>query len=67
MLVYSNKHKSRLTGMTPAEAKKPSSEADAKTDTELVARRGRRFSICRVGGKVNILRNKKAVGGTTNG
>ena len=48
--------------MTPAEAKKPSSEADAKMAMELVARQGRRFPILRVGDKVKILRKKKVVG-----
>ncbi len=30
MAEYNNKNKHRITGMTPAEAKKPSSEVDAK-------------------------------------
>ncbi len=39
---YNNKNKHRIIGMTPAEAKKPSTEVDAKMAMELVARRGRR-------------------------
>ena len=42
---YYNKNTHRITGMTPAEAKKPSSEVDAKIAMELVARRGRTFPI----------------------
>ena len=62
MAVCDTKNKHRLTGMTPAEAKKPSSEADAKMAMELVARRGRRFPIARVGDKMKNLRKNKAVG-----
>ena len=62
LAVYNNKNKHRIIGMTPAEAKKPSSEADAKMAMELVARQGRRFPILRVGDKVKILRKKKVVG-----
>ncbi len=40
MFEYSNKDKHRITGMTPPEAKKPSSDVDAKIAMELVARRG---------------------------
>ncbi len=46
---YNNKNKHRTSGMTPAEAKKPSSEVDAKTAMELVARRGRKLSILKIG------------------
>lgn len=62
LAVYNNKNIHRITGMTPSQAKKPSSEADAKLAMELVARRGRRFPIVKVGDKVKILRKKKAVG-----
>ena len=48
--------------MTPAEARKPSSEIDAKTAMELVAKRGRKFQILQVGDVVRILRKKKVVG-----
>jgi hypothetical protein len=40
--------------MTPAEAKKPNNEANAKMAMELVARRGRRFQIVRVGDKMKF-------------
>ncbi len=40
MAEYNNKNKHRIKGMTPAEAKKPSGEQDAKAAMELVARRG---------------------------
>ncbi len=45
LAVYNNKNKHRIIGMTPAEAKKPSNEADAKMLMELVARSGWRFPI----------------------
>ena len=48
--------------MTPAEAKKPSSEVDANMAMELVARRGRRFPILQIGDVVRILKKKKVVG-----
>ncbi len=41
--------------MTPAEAKKPSNEADAKMAMELFANRGKRFPVLRVGDKVRVL------------
>jgi hypothetical protein len=50
MAEYNTKNKHRITGMTPAEAKKPSSEVDAKAAMELVARSGRQFSILMIGG-----------------
>ena len=62
MSEYNIKNKHRITGMTPAEAKKTSSEVDAKMAMELVARRGRRFPILQIGDVVRILRKKKAVG-----
>ena len=46
--------------MTPAKAKKPSSEADAKMAMELVARRGRRFPILNIGDIVRTLKKKEA-------
>jgi hypothetical protein len=45
--------------MTPDEAKKPSSEVDAKLAMELVARRGWRSPVFQVGDIVRILRKKK--------
>ncbi len=57
-----NKNKHHTTGMTPAEAKKPSSEVDAKTAMELVARRGRQFQILHIVYIVKVLRKYKAVG-----
>ena len=48
--------------MTPAEAKKPSNEVDAKMAMELVARRGRKFPILQIGDIVKVLRKHKAVG-----
>ena len=59
---YNNKNKHRITGMTPAEAAKPSSEVDAKMAMELVARRGRKFPILNIGDTVKVLRKHKAVG-----
>ena len=43
--------------MTPAEAKKPSSEVDAKMAMELVARWGRKVPILNIGDIVKNLRN----------
>ena len=60
--VSNHKNKHRRTGMTPAEAKKPSSEADAKMAMEMVAIRGRTFPILQVGDIVIILKKKKVVG-----
>ena len=48
--------------MTPADARKPSSESDAKIAVEIAATRGRRYPILRVGDTVRILRKKKQVG-----
>ena len=48
--------------MTPAEARKPSSEADAKVAMEIAASHGRRFPQLRVGDPVRILRKKKLLG-----
>ena len=62
MAEYNTKNKHRITGMTPAEAKKPSSEVDAKANMELVARSGRRFPTLMVGDVVRILRKIKKVG-----
>ena len=59
MAEYNNKNKHRITGMTPTEAKKPSSEVDAKMAMELVARRGRRFPILNIGDTVKILRKRR--------
>ena len=62
LAAYNNKHKHRITGMTPAEARKPSSEVDATAAMELVAIRGRKFPPLRIDDKVKLLRKKKAVG-----
>lgn len=43
MAEYNTKNKDTITGMTPAEARKPSAHVDAETAMELVARRGPRF------------------------
>jgi hypothetical protein len=59
---YNNKNKHRITGMTPTEARKPSSEIDAKMAMELVAKRGRKFPDLQVGDVVRILRKKDRVG-----
>ena len=48
--------------MTPAEARKPSNETDAKIAMEIAAIRGRRYPILRVGDTVRILRKRKQVG-----
>ncbi len=56
---YNNKNKHRIIGMTPSEAKKPSNEVDATMAMELVARKGKRFSILQIGDIVRILRKKK--------
>ncbi len=42
---YNTKSKHRIAGMTPLEARTPSSEADAKTAMDLVAIRGRKFPL----------------------
>jgi hypothetical protein len=52
----------RIKGVTTVEARKPSSEADAKAGMDTVAMRGRRFPILQVGDTVRILKNKKVVG-----
>ena len=62
MAEYNTKSKHRITGMTPLEARKPSSEADAKMAMEMVAIRGRKFPILQVGDTVRILKKKKVVG-----
>ncbi len=62
MKEYNTKSVHRITGMTPLEARKPSSEADAKMGMETVAVRGRRFPILQVGDTVIILKKKKVVG-----
>ena len=62
MMEYNTKNKHRITGMTPQEARKPSSEVDAKANMELVARSGRRFPTIAIGDTVRILRKIKKVG-----
>jgi hypothetical protein len=48
--------------MTPAEAKKPSNEADANIAMEMVAIKGRRFPVLQIDDIVRILTKKKTVG-----
>jgi hypothetical protein len=55
MAVYNNKNVHTATGMTPNEARKPSSEADAKISMELRAKRGRKYPPIRVGDKVRVI------------
>ena len=62
MAEYNYKNKHRITGMTPAEARKPSSEVDAKAAMELVAKRGRTFPMLRIGDVVRIIKKKNPVG-----
>ncbi len=62
MTEYNTTNPHRITGMTPAEAKKPSSEADAKMAMEMVAIRGRKFPVLQMGDIVRILKKKKTVG-----
>ena len=59
LAVYNNKNKHRITGLTPADARKPSSETDAKISMEIAATRGRRFPTLAVGDKVRILRKRR--------
>ncbi len=59
MTEYNTKNKHRLTGITPVEARKPSSEADAEIAMEMAAKRGRKFPILEVGDTVRILQKKK--------
>ena len=56
---YNTKNKHRITGMTPVEARKPSSEADAKAGMEMAATFGRKFPILQVGDTVRTLKKKK--------
>ncbi len=62
MAEYNTKSKHRITGMTPLEARKPSSEVDAKMAMEMVAIRGRRSPILQGGDTVRVLKKKKVVG-----
>ncbi len=65
LAVHNNQNEHSITGMTPTEAKKPGSEADAKIVMERVARRGRRFPIVRLSDKIEAFKQKKAVGDQT--
>ena len=56
---YDTTNKHRITGMTPIEARKPSSEADAKAAMEMVATHGRKFPVLQVGDTVRTLKKKK--------
>ncbi len=51
---YNSKNKHRSTGMTPTEARKPSSEADAKAAMEMVAAHGMKFPVLQVGDTENF-------------
>ena len=62
MTEYNIKNPHIITGMTPADAKKPSSEADAKMAMEMVAIRGRGFPKLQIGDIVRILKKNKTVG-----
>ncbi len=55
---YNSKNKDRITGMPPTDARKPSSEADAKAGIEMAATHGRKFPILQVG-IVRTLKKKK--------
>ena len=48
MAEYNTKNKHRITGMTPVEARKPSSEADAKAGMEMAATFGKKWPILQV-------------------
>jgi hypothetical protein len=56
---YNSKNKHRITGMTPVEARKPSSEADTKAGMEMAATHGRKFQVLQVGDTVRTLKKKK--------
>ena len=56
--VYNNKNIHTATGKTPAEATKPSHEADVKTSMELRAKRGRKYPDIEVGDRVRVIRKK---------
>jgi hypothetical protein len=56
---YNTENKHRITGMTPAEARTPSSEADAKAGIEMAATRGRKYPVLQVGDTVRTLKKKK--------
>jgi hypothetical protein len=56
---YNTKNKHRITGMIPTEARKPSSEVDAKLGPKMAAISGRRLPILQVGDTVIILKKKK--------
>ncbi len=59
MTEYNTNDKHRITGMTPTEARKPRSEADAKMGMEMVAIRGRNFTLLQAGDTVRILKKRK--------
>jgi hypothetical protein len=59
MTEYNTKNKHRITGMTPVEARKPSSEADAKAGMEMAATFGKKFPILQVGDTVRTLKKNK--------
>ncbi len=59
LAVFNNKNKHRITGMTPAEAKKLSSEADANMAMKMVAMRGRKYPILQIQDIVRILKKRK--------
>ncbi len=59
MAEYNTKNIHRITGMAPVEARKPSSEADAKAGMEMAATFGKKFPVSQVGDTVRTLQNKK--------
>ena len=56
---YNATTKHRITGMTPTDARKPSSEADAKAGMEMAATRGLKFPVLQVRDIVRTLKKKK--------
>ncbi len=59
MAEYNTKNKHRITGMTPVEARKPSSEADAKAGMEIAATFGRKSQVLQAGDTVRTLKKNK--------
>ncbi len=59
MAEYNSKNKHRITSMTPTEARKPSSEADAKAGMEMAATQGRKSPVKQVGDTVRTMKKKK--------
>jgi hypothetical protein len=55
---YTTENKHRITCMTPAEARKPSSEAGAKAGMEMATAHGRKSTVSQVGDTVRTLKKK---------